>query len=249
MKNFKELYEKRRTRIKKEETTHEEIVDITPKTEKVFDRNEKVKIPLTFKYIPNEDGEYCKCNQNAEEYCKIKDIDIFHSPLNFYVQRVDGKYWNFGSGEISIPIKHYTQIALTESEQYETVIIYKEVPYTGDKITKTEIIKDIIETPIRDNYIVGTSLAVFASIWELCLTSKFIWTWFIGLVTDGYWMVFTTPFAWFFWILATIIYLPLFFILSSLIIASVIWTYTFELTGSVVNKEHPYIPNPFRDGY
>jgi hypothetical protein len=97
---------------------------------------------------------------------------------------------------------------------------------------------DGIETEFEvDKNIFGTMLAVSTSVWELCLTSKFIWTWFIGVVTDGYWMTLTAPFAWVFWLLASVFYLPLFVILSIFVALSVVWMYTFELTGSIVNKE------------
>jgi hypothetical protein len=91
---------------------------------------------------------------------------------------------------------------------------------------------------VRETTTFGTALAITTSIWELFLTSKFLWTWFIGIITDGYWMVFATPIAWVLWALSSIFYIPLFFILSTLVIASIIWTYTFELTASLLNKEH-----------
>ena len=125
-----------------------------------------------------------------------------------YVRRSDGKNWNN---------------ALSNLHSNHPVVYYK--------------LKASSKTVIRDRTIAGTAPAVFASVWELLLTSRLIWLWFVGFVTDGYWLVFASPFIHLNWILATILYIPLFFLLSILLLLSFVWTLVFEVPASILNRE------------
>jgi hypothetical protein len=64
-----------------------------------------------------------------------------------------------------------------------------------------------------------------------------MWSWFRGLVTDGYWMIFFSPFILTYWILVSILYVPVFLILSALVALSFIYTPIFEFPAGFMNKE------------
>lgn len=63
------------------------------------------------------------------------------------------------------------------------------------------------------------------------------WTWFIGLVTDGYWMIFFSPLIILNWILVSIFYLPWICLLFALFIISLVWFVLIETPAALMNKE------------
>lgn len=93
-----------------------------------------------------------------------------------------------------------------------------------------------------DTCIVGTATAFFVTLLQLYTSTKTIWIWFRGLVTDGYFMIFFSPFILTYWIILGILYLPILIILCLLIGASIPWMYIIELPASVMNKDKLHIP-------
>jgi hypothetical protein len=96
------------------------------------------------------------------------------------------------------------------------------------------------KTLVVEHEIAGTALAVVATLWELLFTSPKLWTWFRGLITDGYWMVFSSPFILVYWIIVTLLYLPFVIILAIISIIAIPYTELIEVPASWMNKESLY---------
>jgi hypothetical protein len=113
------------------------------------------------------------------------------------------------------------------------------------RVSKSPLTFPLDVTKKSDDYeITGTAPALVASI-ILPLFSKKIWTWFIGLITDGYWMTLLSPFILTYWVLATIIFLPVLCVLGILFVISSLWCFIIEVPASIMNKERL---NFFRNG-
>lgn len=175
-------------------------------------------------YIKDDNGEYIFYQTEYKSKLNITTKGMITDDI--YIECKDG---NYRRHQISRPYPAYFS---DEPIQY-----YSIAPYDNNQIHDKKHVSFKDGNPIRYKTIFATALSLSISTWKLCLTSKFMWIWFIGLITDGYWMVFTTPLVWLNWIFASLIYIPSFFILSSLVIASFFWAYTVELTASIVNKE------------
>jgi hypothetical protein len=92
-------------------------------------------------------------------------------------------------------------------------------------------------TRISDDYeITGTAPSFIASLILFYFSAK-IWTWYIGLITDGYWMTLLSPLILIYWCLASIIFLPILCILIIFFIISCVWCIVFEIPASIMNKE------------
>jgi len=96
------------------------------------------------------------------------------------------------------------------------------------------------KTSVIEHGIAGTALAFVATLWELLFTSPKLWTWFRGFITDGYWMVFSSPFILAYWIIVTILYLPFVIILTIFSIIAIPYTELIEVPASWMNKESLY---------
>jgi len=106
--------------------------------------------------------------------------------------------------------------------------------YPSNKYTRYKL------DPILQHEIAGTALALVATLWELLFTSPKLWTWFRGLITDGYWMVFSSPFILVYWIIVTLLYLPFVIILAIISIIAIPYTELIEVPASWMNKESLY---------
>ena len=111
---------------------------------------------------------------------------------------------------------------------------------TGEYSCLARVKQRYSKTPIIEHEIAGTALAFVATLWELLFTSPKLWTWFRGFITDGYWMVFSSPFILAYWIIVTILYLPFIVILATFSIIAIPYTELIEVPASWMNKESLY---------
>ncbi|MFA5299954.1 MAG: hypothetical protein WC389_17345 [Lutibacter sp.] len=199
VKSFSEIYNKRRTRIVKEEIKTQEQQDVTPKEI----------------YIEDINGNFVRLSNL--EYI---DKSFIHDQL--YVFSVGGGNWN---RKISNP------------ESSPKIIYFRKEAYIGKPKYETITKIDYKSNSIRDKNIVGTALAFTSALWEFILSSKVLWAWFRGLITDGYFMILLSPFILTYWVLVTILYVPLFLILSILVVLSMVHTIVFEFPAGFMNKE------------
>lgn len=139
----------------------------------------------------------------------------------YYALTADNKYisW-YNAQDHNIPVKR-------KDGDYDIFSSTYTIRYERGKAIKTEI----------DNEIVGTALAFTTTLWEFVLCNGAIWTWFVGLVTDGYFMIFFSPFILAYWALLLVVYIPLLPLLSALVVASLVWTVIMEVPAAFMNKE------------
>jgi hypothetical protein len=89
---------------------------------------------------------------------------------------------------------------------------------------------------IRYNGIAGTAQAAVNAI-LIPFYSEKLYNWFIGLITDGYWMVLLSPLILLYWIILTILYIPLSALTLVLNIVALLWNILFEYPASLMNNE------------
>jgi hypothetical protein len=239
MATFKEIYNKRRTRTIKVTTTHEERQDITPRVNKIPHEKQVLSDTPKEQYIADPTGTYVKYQEGYQpNECHILSKSDLWGRNNIYVLRTDNYYrLMIDLANPNPPIVYFRKEIYTGEPKYVTITEYEETSYTGEKQYKTVTISKTEDKPHRDTEIAGTALAFTTTLWELLFTSPKLWNWFRGIIHDGYWMIFLSPFVLAYWIIISALYVPFIVLLSLLIVLAVPYTEIVEVPASWMNKE------------
>lgn len=154
---------------------------------------------------------------------RTKALEYEYNPKyeGYYALTVDNKYISCKEAQ------DYNILVKRDNGNYDIFSTTYTIRYERGKATKTAI----------DNDIIGTALAFTTTLFEFILCNGAIWVWFVGLVTDGYFMILFSPLIWAYWALLLVVYIPLFLLLSALVIASFVWTILLEAPAALMNKE------------
>lgn len=174
----------------------------------------KRRTRTTKEFVEDKNGDYVYAKDCIYDYIRKEDIEDEH-----HIQHVDGRDWDCNrsvkEGETTINGSNGCQMVMPAMRYY--------------KLNK-------IDT-IRDTNIVGTALAFTSTLWEYVITNNKLWNWFVGVVTDGYFMIFFSPFILAYWALLIVAYIPMMIILSALVVGAVVWTPILEFPAGYMNKE------------
>jgi sensor histidine kinase YesM len=85
--------------------------------------------------------------------------------------------------------------------------------------------------------ILGSAFAFMHTLAKKTIAESLLWTWFIGRVTDGYWMTLFSPLIWLNWIIVTACYIPWLCIIGIMYAIASFWTILIEAPASLMNKE------------
>lgn len=149
---------------------------------------------------------------------KRTDVQIENGVEVYYVENAEGEYvFAPGIGYISKDNPYHYML---RTNSYNNTINYNK---------EHEL--------LVDTNIVGTALAFTCTLWEYVITNNKLWNWFVGVVTDGYFMIFFSPFILAYWALLIVAYIPTIIILSALVVGAVVWTPIIEFPAGYINKE------------